>query len=208
MALVDDQRAFAEALTLALELSDDLRVVCTAATADAGYEAIVAARPDLVVLDYRLQGHPTGIDLARRIRASTGRETPGLSTIPMVMLTGYPAPKVHRDAQEVDASSVLSKDLPISDIVNAFRAAIAGERWISAANADPLGLTPAEVEVLEFLVLGMNAAEIARTLNLSLHAIRARIKSTLRKMDVTSQLEAVARATSLGLVVPPRETGH
>ncbi len=205
VALVDDQRAFAEAVTLALELTDDLRSVCTAANADDGFEAIASSRPDLVVLDYRLQGAASGIDLARRIRSADETEYPGLNATPIVLLTGYPAPVVIREGVKVGVAAVLSKDLPIADIIRVFRRAIAGEPCGTAITEDPFGLTKGETEVLEYLARGMNAAEIARDLCLSLHAIRARIKGTLKKMDVSGQLEAVALATSLGLVVPPRE---
>ena len=69
--------------------------------------------------------------------------------------------------------------------------------------ADPYSLTPAEMEVLEYLAAGLNASVISNELCLSVHAIRARIRGLLTKTESSSQLEAVAKATRAGLVVPP-----
>ena len=64
-------------------------------------------------------------------------------------------------------------------------------------------LSDGELEVLELLNNGRSPADIAEDLFLSLHTIRARIKSIHRKLGVSSQVEAVAEATRMGLLVPP-----
>ena len=65
------------------------------------------------------------------------------------------------------------------------------------------GLSHGELEVLELINDGVAAAQIAPALHVSIHTVRSRIKSLMRKLDVTSQIEAVAEATRLGLLVPP-----
>lgn len=204
VVIVDDQRSFADALTLALSLTEDLRVVGVAPDAKSGFDLVVAAQPDLLVTDYRLSGSGNGIDLASRVRALSAQpKTESLSETPILVLTGYAAPQVLRGAESLDAVSVVSKDHPISELVAAFRRALSGESEVAEPFENVAGLTKAELEVLELLGQGRQAAQIADDLYLSLHAIRFRIKTTLRKLDVTSQLEAVAKATSLGLLVPP-----
>ena len=69
---------------------------------------------------------------------------------------------------------VLSKNSPIVELVGAFRTILTGGEVESAEVDDPFGLTPAEVEVLELLSLGLNATEIAAQLFLSIHATRVR----------------------------------
>ena len=54
------------------------------------------------------------------------------------------------------------------------------------------GLTRREVDVLAHLVLGRSAAEIARAHVVSELTVRSQLKSILRKLDVSSQLAAVA----------------
>lgn len=206
IVLVDDQRGFAEAVTLALELTDDLRVVGTAATAETGIETILRTVPDLIVLDYRLDEPDSGADIAARLRADD--LPPAVRRTPIVILTGHPAPLVLRQAAQIAGVTVVSKNGPIAGIVGAFRQLLAGEAVESAVTVDPFGLSPAEVEVLEHLAEGATAQTIASSLSLSLHAIRARIKGTLKKMNVSSQLEAVVTAVSIGLVVPPSPKHH
>lgn len=204
VVIVDDQRSFADALTLALSLTEDLRVVGVAADVESGFDLVVAAKPDLLVADYRLSGSGNGVDLATRVRGlSAAPQMGSVSETPILILTGYTAPQVLRGADSLDSVSVVSKDHPISELVAAFRAALSGESVVAKEAQNVAGLTKGEMEVLELLGQGRQAAQIADELFLSLHTIRFRIKTTLRKLDVTSQLEAVAKATSLGLLVPP-----
>lgn len=202
IVVIDDQLAFAEALGIAVSLTDDLAVVGRAPDAGSGVDLVLGEQPDLVVCDYRLPGEVSGVDCARELRAA-GHDGP------IVILTGYPAPQVHRESAGLPGAAVqvLGKDQPVQAIVESFRDAIAGHSpsLPASAAADPTGvaLTDAELEVLEMINAGMTAAEIARELFLSLHAVRSRIKSTLRKLDASSQIEAIATATRMGILVPP-----
>ncbi len=201
LAIVEDQRSYAEALTLALDLTDDLRVVSTSKTCEEGFRAIAAHPPDLAVIDYRLQGSTAnGVGLAKQLRA---HEHAAIASIPIVILTSYPAPQVIRHASEVPNVSIVSKHSRIVEIAAVFRASINGTSSLAATPVDPYHLSAAELEALEFLAQGQSAASISRELCLSLHAIRARIRGILQKMSVSSQLEAVSLATSAGLVAPP-----
>jgi DNA-binding CsgD family transcriptional regulator len=55
-------------------------------------------------------------------------------------------------------------------------------------------LTPSERRVLFHMMEGCSAAGMARELFVSLTTVRAHIRSILRKLDVSSQLAAVALA--------------
>ena len=55
-------------------------------------------------------------------------------------------------------------------------------------------LTPSERRVLFYLMEGRSATEIATTLVVSLTTVRSHIRSILRKLNVNSQLAAVALA--------------
>ena len=202
IVVIDDQLAFAEALGIAVSLTDDLAVVGRAPDAGSGVDLVLGERPDLVVCDYRLPGEVSGVDCARQLRAA-GHEGP------IVILTGYPAPQVHRESAGLPGAAVqvLGKDQPVQSIVESFRDAIAGHSPTPppsvAGDSNGVSLTDAELEVLEMINAGMTAAEIASELFLSLHAVRSRIKTTLRKLDASSQIEAIATATRMGILVPP-----
>ncbi len=201
LVVVDDQRSFAEALKLALGLTDDLRVVGIEHEAEAGLSLVESLRPQLVVASYRLIGLDSGLSLAREIREA--ERTSERPHVPIVILTAFPAPAVIRRAREVPGIVVLSKRSPITEIVSGLRRCADGGQTAGVSVEDPYGLSPAELEVLEFLSAGMNASSIAAELHLSVHAIRARIRGLLTKTSSSSQLEAVAKSTRAGLVVPP-----
>lgn len=201
LVVVDDQRSFAEALKLALGLTDDLRVVGLEQGAGAGLALVDSIRPDLIVTSYRLIGNVTGLDLARQVREKERAEDRAFT--PVVVLTAFPAPAVIRRAREIPNVVVLSKRSAITEIVSGLRRAVDGGPSVGVVVDDPYSLSPAEMEVLEFLSAGHNASTIAADLHLSVHAIRARIRGLLTKTNSSSQLEAVAKATRAGLVVPP-----
>ncbi len=201
LIVVDDQRSFAEALKLALGLTDDLRVVGLEQGAGAGLALVDSIRPDLIVTSYRLIGTVTGLDLARQVRDKERAEAREFT--PVVVLTAFPAPAVIRRAREIPNVVVLSKRSAITEIVSGLRRAVDGGPSVGVVVDDPYSLSPAEMEVLEFLSAGHNASSIAADLHLSVHAIRARIRGLLTKTNSSSQLEAVAKATRAGLVVPP-----
>ncbi len=198
VVMIDDQVSYAEALGLALSLTPDLHLAGQASDGTAGQEIVMRVQPDLLVTDYRLPGTDTGIARAAELRADG-------FTSPIVVLTGYPAPQVLREAEELENIAVLSKDLPIMDLVEAFREMLVGKQPTSALTTGGarVELSAGELEVLELLNQGITPADIAEQLFLSLHTIRARIKSLLRKLDANSQLEAIATATRQGLLVPP-----
>lgn len=59
-------------------------------------------------------------------------------------------------------------------------------------------LSPAERETLQALMAGAGAAEVAERSYRSLHSVRSHIKAVLSKLDVSSQLAAVAVAERSG----------
>ena len=61
-------------------------------------------------------------------------------------------------------------------------------------------LTAREIEVLRYLALGWDIANIATELGLSPHTVRNHSTNLRRKLDVRSSLEAVMVAMRLGIL--------
>jgi len=59
---------------------------------------------------------------------------------------------------------------------------------------DPVGLTPREREVITLLERGLSNAEIARTLYISEKTASVHVSNILRKLGVTSRIQAAAAA--------------
>ena len=75
------------------------------------------------------------------------------------------------------------------------------ESMSSAGRAGLPTLTPRQLEVLELLGKGKSAKEIGRELYLSEPTVRNHIRSLLQALGVHSQLEALARAREMGLLI-------
>jgi DNA-binding CsgD family transcriptional regulator len=80
-----------------------------------------------------------------------------------------------------------------------------GERGVArgpraSTRSNPAGLTPRELEVLQFVSQGLRNAEIADTLVLSERTIDHHVASILRKLRTRTRAEAGAEAVRRGLV--------
>ena len=125
---------------------------------------------------------------------------------PIIVLTGFLAPQVQREVDELTDVTALSKDTSVQEIVTAMRSTISGgdqTKCVEVSRDDLHGLTNAELDVLESLNCGLVPTEIAETLHISIHTVRGRIKSIYRKLSVGSLGEAIATATRIGILVPP-----
>lgn len=198
--MVDDQVSFVDAFGLALSLTSDLKLVGRSTNALEAHKLITELSPDLVVTDYRLPDGETGTKLAADLRSS------GFDA-PIIVLTGFLAPQVRREVATLGHVTALSKDTSVQEIVTAMRSVISGviELNDTVLELSPeSGLTSAELEVLEALNTGASPNEISEMLHLSVHTVRGRIKSIYRKLSVGSLGEAIATATRMGVLVPPR----
>jgi predicted ATPase/DNA-binding CsgD family transcriptional regulator len=75
-----------------------------------------------------------------------------------------------------------------------------------ATRANPAGLTPRQVEVLELLTEGLTNAEIAERLVVSPRTVEHHVAAVLTKIGAPTRREAARRASKLGLAAdgPPR----
>jgi DNA-binding NarL/FixJ family response regulator len=105
-------------------------------------------------------------------------------------------------ALAMGVSAYLSKTLSADDLVAALRAVHAGETVVSPAPDDrPLlqrewpgreeGLTAREAEVVALITRGYSNADIAEMASLSINSVKSYIRSSYRKMGVTSRTNAV-----------------
>ena len=208
VVVVDDHRAFSEALGLAVDLQLDLRFVGVASTAEEGLGLIARERPDVAIIDVVLP-ETDGIEVTRRARELSPATR-------VVVLTARADLAVMARAAAAGAAGFVSKTRPVAEILAAIRAAGEGEisldrstltALLARVDADGNGqdraggrLTPRELEVLGLLGEGLTVQEIASLLSLSVHTCRGAVKSILAKLEVHSQLEAVVKASRQGLL--------
>ena len=112
------------------------------------------------------------------------------------------------DARLVDgalsrgASAYLSKTLSAEQLVDSLRAVYSGQTVVSPSPANGVavhgdwpgreeGLTAREAEVVALITQGYSNAEIASVASLSINSVKSYIRSSYRKMGVTSRTNAV-----------------
>jgi DNA-binding NarL/FixJ family response regulator len=204
--LVDDHNVFAQTLAAALGATDGFEVVGVAQTGADALEQAQATRPNVALIDLGLPDFG-GVELARRLCESNPETR-------VVVLTGSLDLAYFSAAMEAGASGYLTKESGLIDVTDAIRAAHDGrvvvpasvmERLLAAkAPTSGLGadLTPRELEVLSLMGRGYDAKQVASTLGISWHTSRSYTKNILLKLDAHSALQAVSRATRLGILTP------
>ncbi|MFI0944008.1 response regulator [Streptomyces sp. NPDC021020] len=194
--LADDQSMVREALATLLGLEDDIEVVAQASRGDQVLAAAREAAPDVALLDIEMPGM-TGIEAAAQLRA----ECPGVR---VVIVTTFGRPGYLRRAMESGADAFLVKDAPASELADAVRRVLRGERVIDPAlaaaalaeGADPL--TPRERDVLSAAADGAVNADVARRLGLSEGTVRNYLSTAIQKTGARNRAEAVRIAREKG----------
>lgn len=203
--LLDDHQMFVDSVARLLAREEDIEVVGVTGTMTEAIGMAAQTRPDVVVVDYRLQDGD-GVEAARRIRAASPASQ-------ILMLTGMPDPRILVEAIDAGCCGFVTKDKALDQLIHAVRLANAGESYIEPSALASLlprlrsghhvvgsDLTPREREVLQLMAEGLDNEAIAGRLILSVHTIRNHVQNILVKLDAHSKLEAVAVATREGLL--------
>lgn len=201
--LVEDHALVREGTRELLAMDPALRVI---GEAERGLEAVTLAaelRPDLVVLDLGLPDIG-GIEVSQRLRA--------LPDPPHVLILS-----VHDDSDYVLASlragatGYMLKTVSASDLIAAVWACAHGEVVLHPSIARALTedrrtragedvLTGRETRVLALAAHGCTNKQIAVTLGISIRTVEAVCSSAFNKLGVVNRAEAVAQASTRGLI--------
>ncbi len=207
VVVVDDHELVSAAMVLALREAGLDAGRCPVIDIASVLAEVDARRPRLVLLDLDLgrdaYGRPVdGVELIGALRAR-GRA--------VLIVSGSSDRRRVAAAIAAGADGWVSKSAPLPTLIGAATDAAAGravmspaerDEWLSydrihRAQAAELArrlerLTTREREVLDRLVDGRRAAAIAAEFVVSLTTVRTQIRSILIKLEVSSQLEAVA----------------
>ncbi|HET8565544.1 MAG TPA: response regulator transcription factor [Solirubrobacterales bacterium] len=201
VVLVDDHAVVRGALKALLEGQEDLEVIGEAGDIASGREVVAAKQPQVLVLDVNL---PDGlaIDALPALR----EDSPGTAT---VLLTMERDLTLARRALDAGAAGYLFKDSAHLALIDAVRAAAAGERHIGPRVAAGLksqgteerpALSPRETEVLRLMALGHTNREIGEQLSLSVRTIETHRAHIQQKLGLSSRPELTRYALANGLI--------
>ena len=206
--LADEQGLFREAVRIVLTAQPDVDVVAEAGDEETALQAVAEFVPDVALVSMALGGY-NGLATARSISES-------LPDCRVVMLAPRADTATLVDAFEAGASGYLSKQSPISELVDAIRAvhsqgilvppgslpglirSLVGRRRDRDETAARYGkLTAREREVLSLLITGADNESIGQALLISPQTARTHVQNILTKLRVHSRLEAAALVRQL-----------
>ncbi len=210
VVLVDDHRVVREGLKAMLEDVSEVEIVGEAEDVAGALVAIESGRPDVILLDVRLQ-RSSGLDACRTIRERHPE-------VNVVFLSVYEDEQYVFEALRAGGRGYMLKKVLPEDIVRALKAvqggdividpALGGQIALRAAalregNEWPgahLGLTQREGEVLGHLAKGMDNRAIGQALYISEGTVKSHVKAILRKLGAKDRTEAASIALRQGLV--------
>jgi two-component system nitrate/nitrite response regulator NarL len=205
IVVIDDHTLFRRGLIALLQREPGFAVVAEAADGFEGIRAVGEHRPDVVLLDLHMPGI-SGLDAIDAIR----KDSPGSK---VVMLT------VSEDAADLlaalrnGASGYLLKNIDGEFLVDAIRRAADGDAVISpemtqtlvqevrtrAEPAPDAVLSPREREIVLHIARGASNKEIARALDVAESTVKIHVQHILRKLNLTSRVQAAIWAIENGL---------
>lgn len=201
--LVDDHAVVRSGLTAFLTVHPDLEMV---GEAENGEQAVVRAgllKPDVILMDLMM---PV-MDGVSAIRAIKQKHP----AIQIIALTSFQEDELVQNALKAGAVGYLMKNVSSRELAAAIRAAREGKITLSPEAAQALvhatqhasetnDLTEREREVLRLMVEGLNNAEIAERLVVSLSTVKYHISNILMKLGVDNRVAAVTMALQKKLV--------
>lgn len=171
-------------------------------------------RPDVVLLDLQMPGL-SGLDVLQRLRETGFAQ-------PVVMLTTSNDERDLVGSLRCGAQGYLLKDMDPDALVQALHEILAGKTVVTPDLTTVLAkvvqhggsdsqarqalfddLTPRELEILRHLAEGESNKIIARHLGISDGTVKLHVKAILRKLGLSSRVEAAVLAVQRGLGVKP-----
>jgi NarL family two-component system response regulator LiaR len=201
--LVDDHAVVRSGLGAFLSVNPELELV---GEAENGEQAVVRAgilKPDVILMDLMMPVMD-GVAATAAIR----KQNPGIQ---IIALTSFQEDELVQNALKAGAVGYLMKNVSARELAAAIRAAKDGKMTLSPEAAQALVrasqqaqetevLTEREREVLKLMVEGLNNAEIAERLVVSLSTVKYHISNILMKLGVDNRVAAVTMAIQKKMV--------
>ncbi len=212
VAIVEDDPVLSARFADAINATDGMLVVATAANVAAGIGVVDAGGYEVLLCDLGLPDG-SGITLIAK-EASKGRDTD------ILVITQFADQQKVLDSIRAGARGYLLKDQTLASCIDAITEIRRGGSPISpviarrimdqmvterpAAAPPPVSpLSERETEVLNMLARGFSYAECGDILHVSLNTIGFHVKNIYRKLEVNSRAEALFEAGSQGLIARP-----
>ncbi|MDP3841469.1 MAG: response regulator transcription factor [Oxalobacteraceae bacterium] len=209
--LVDDHNLFRSGIRSLLQRHADFTVVGEAADGVEGVKRARQLQPDVILLDLNMPGI-SGLETLQLIL----QDCPAAAVI---LLTVSEDAENLTAALQAGARGYLIKNIDTDYLVRAIKRAAAGEPVIAEAMTAKLvaqfqggnatqakvppseldKLTPREKETLACLARGESNKNIARSLNVAESTVKIHVQSILKKLNLSSRVQAAVFAVEHGM---------
>lgn len=195
---IDDHALFRKGIGQIISADPHFKIVGEAASGQEGLDLAQKLLPDIILIDLNM-GEMSGLETLRRFKATTLEAR-------YVVLTVSDAEDDLLEALRAGADGYLLKDMEPEDLCPNLLMVAEGKTVLQdrltdvlkhallepsvSSTASGVNLTLREREILECLADGMNNKLIARKLGISDTTVKVHVKNLLRKLNLTSRLEA------------------
>jgi DNA-binding NarL/FixJ family response regulator len=207
VAVVDDQRLFAETLSTIIGMQPDMEAVGEAHTGEEAVALCLEEEPDVVFMDVSMPVMD-GISATRKIRSL-------LPSTRVIILTVNADDAHVFQGIKAGAQGYVLKDCSPEELMHAVRIVHAGDAILTTEIAEKMlstfegirseaditpRLTERELEVVRALAQGKSNKEIAGDLGISEKTVRNHASNIYKKLHIFDRTQAVIYAIRKGLV--------
>jgi DNA-binding NarL/FixJ family response regulator len=200
--VVDDHAAVREGVKMILSRDREISVIGESGSGDAAIEMAAKRRPDVIVMDVRMDGMD-GFEATRRIMAAQPE-------VAVILYTAHGERGLLAEGLDCGARGYVLKDAPPDDIVRAVKRVAEGGAYVDPTLASELvtpraterlpALSPREREILSMLANGMSNPDIAGKLFISPETVRTHVRNAMTKLEADTRTQAVALALRHALI--------
>lgn len=202
--IADHQALVRSAIRVLLETKGGFAIIAEAADGPDTLVQIARTRPEVVLLDVAMP-KLDGLEVTKRIRD-------GFPGIRVLALTALEGEQYVRAALAAGASGYVPKSATASELMEAIRVVVRGERYVHprvAAACELDGrrsktlppLTDREIEVIRLIALGYSHKEAASELKLGVKTIETHKRRVMQKLGLGSRVDLVRVAAENGWVI-------
>ncbi|HEY9154060.1 MAG TPA: response regulator transcription factor [Opitutaceae bacterium] len=196
--LADDHMAIRMGLMTAISDAPDMEVVADVEDGAEALDAYRKQRPDVTVLDLRMNGMG-GIETIRALRAES-------TAVKILVYSNYAKGEEVYQAIKAGAAGFVVKEMALDKLLEAIRIVHAGDQYIPPQIATRIGermiaqLSPREMDVLRLVAKGLSNKEIAAQLGLVVGTVKIHIANLFSKLSVSDRTQALVVAVKRGII--------
>lgn len=199
--LADDHKLFRESLKYAIELDENIKVLCEASDGDECIDKLRTYPVDIILLDVNMPGKD-GIETMEFIKK---KKIP----VKVIILTAHNELKSMVNLINIGVNGYLSKDCDLNELKDSIRMVYGGKNYIQPKLVPMFNkylitqdddknridsLTNREYDILKAIASGKSNKDIGNVMRISERTVKNHISHIFKKIDVEDRTQAAVFA--------------